>query len=96
MKKTTHPPKAKKKPAPKHQRQVDLPVEDSAVEVPLTDEPDLATDQFAVAARQDEASSAGHRIEPVVEDDEHNAEKLIEEGLHGYLRASPNHPHRAK
>ncbi len=96
MKKTAHSPKAKKKAAPKPTRKVDLPPEDTtAVEAPI-DEPDLAVDQFAVVAREDEASSSGHRIEPIQEDDEHNAEKLIEEGLHGYLRASPNHSHRAK
>jgi hypothetical protein len=96
MKKTSHSPKAKKGHAPKPKRELDLPVEDPAmVETPV-DEPDLVVDQFAVVGREDEASSSGHRIEPVQEDDEHNAEKLIEEGLHGYLRASPNHTHRAK
>ena len=56
----------------------------------------MAADQFAVAGREDEASSTGHRVEPIEEDDEHNAEKLVEEGLHGYVRASPNHTHRGR
>ena len=45
----------------------------------------------AVVGREEEASSSGHRIEPIINDEEGNAEKLIEEGLHGYVRASPNH-----
>ena len=63
-----------------------------AIDVP-PDEEGLAGDQFAVAGRQEEATSTGHRVEPIEEDDEHNAEKLIEEGLHGYLRAVPKKPH---
>ena len=94
MKKTSPSPKTRKASAPKPKREVDLPVGDT-IENPA-DEPELAADQFAVVAREDEASSSGHRIKPIQEDDEHNAEKLIEEGLHGYVRASPNHPHRAK
>jgi len=73
--KTSHSPKAKKKAAPKPKRELDLPLDDpTPLETPV-DEPDLASDQFAVVARGDEASSSGHRIEPVQEDDEHNAEK---------------------
>ena len=45
----------------------------------------LAEDQLAVAGREEEASSSGHRIEPIFDDEEGNAEKLIEEGLHGYM-----------
>ncbi len=73
------------------------PLEDDASVLDAAiDEPDVAADQFAVAGREDEASSTGHRVEPIEEDDEHNAEKLIEEGLHGYVRASPNHTHRGR
>jgi len=95
MKKTSHSPKVKKLHPPKPNRELDTPLEDPVIETPV-DEPDLAADQFAVVGREDEASSSGHRVEPIEEDDEHNAEKLIEQGLHGYVRASPNHPHRAK
>ena len=59
---------------------------------PLTDatlnEGNLAEDQFAVAGREDEATSTGHRVEPIFNDEEGNAEKLIEEGLHGFLHRS--------
>jgi hypothetical protein len=51
-------------------------------------ESDLAADQFAVTGREDEASSTGHRVEPIFNDEEGNAEKLIEEGLHGYMHRS--------
>jgi hypothetical protein len=61
-------------------------------EGPLVDatlnEDNIAEDQFAVAGRQDEASSSGHRVEPIINDEEGNAEKLIEEGLHGYMHRS--------
>jgi hypothetical protein len=54
----------------------------------VSDEEILAEDQFAVAGREEEASSSGHRIEPIINDEEGNAEKLIEEGLHGYMHRS--------
>jgi len=96
MKKPSHKPKPKKAAAPIRRHQPIAPLEDAPIlEVPA-DEPDPAVDQFAVVGRADEATSTGHRVEPIQEDDEHNAEKLIEEGLHGYVRASPNHSHRGK
>ncbi len=54
----------------------------------VSDEEILAENQFAVAGREEEASSSGHRIEPIINDEEGNAEKLIEEGLHGYQHLS--------
>lgn len=54
----------------------------------VSDEEILAEDQFSVAGREEEASSSGHRIEPIINDEEGNAEKLIEEGLHGYQHVS--------
>jgi hypothetical protein len=62
-------------------------------DIPL-DEDKLADDQFAVASRGDEASSSGHRVEPIIDDEEGNAEKLIEDGLHGYLHAIPKKSRR--
>jgi len=94
MKKSSHTSTPKKK-APKIQKEI-APLEDTLVPDNPADEPDLAGDQFAVVGREEEAASSGHRVEPIEDDDEHNAEKLIEEGLHGYLRASPNHPHKPK
>ncbi len=88
--------KAKKEVTPTKKTEPIVPLEDAeALDAPV-DEPEVAADQFAVAAREDEASSSGHRVEPIEEDDEHNAEKLVEEGLHGYVRASPNHTHRGR
>jgi hypothetical protein len=94
MKKTPHSPKAKK--TTTHSREPLTPLEEAPMLESPADEPDLAVDQFAVVGREEEASSSGHRVEPIEEDDEHNAEKLIEEGLHGYVRASPNHTRRGK
>jgi hypothetical protein len=94
MKKTSHIPTSKKK-APKIQKTI-APLEEVVVPDNPADEPDLAGDQFAVVGREEEAASSGHRVEPIEPDDEHNAEKLIEEGLHGFLRASPNHPHKPR
>jgi hypothetical protein len=48
----------------------------------------LAGDQFEVTGREDEATSTGHRVEPIINDEEGNAQKLIEEGLHGYMHRS--------
>jgi hypothetical protein len=96
-KKSSPKPKAKKEVAsPKKHEPIAPLVDDASVLDAPIDEPDVAADQFAVAGREDEASSTGHRVEPIEEDDEHNAEKLIEEGLHGYVRASPNHTHRGR
>ncbi len=63
---------------------------DEIVPVPdfVSDEEILAENQFAVTGREEEAASSGHRIEPIINDEEGNAEKLIEEGLHGYLHRS--------
>jgi hypothetical protein len=92
MKKSSH--TLKKKTSTSHPRK-----ESALLETPPdldnpVEEADLAGDRFAVVTREDEATSSGHRVEPIEEDDEHNAEKLIEEGLHGYLRASPNKPRK--
>jgi hypothetical protein len=95
MKKSPQSPKAKKS-ATVSSRELIAPLADAPLLETPSDEPDLAADQFAVVGREEEASSSGHRIAPIEEDDEHNAEKLVEEGLHGYLRASPNHTHRGK
>ena len=95
MKKSSHSSPPKKEPSPGKSRKEIVPPEDS----PILDNPDetsLATDQFAVVAREEEAASSGHRVEPIEEDDEHNAEKLVEEGLHGYVRASPNKSHKGR
>ena len=54
----------------------------------VSDEEILAEDRFAVTGREEEASSSGHRVEPIFNDEEGNAEKLIEEGLHGYQHVS--------
>jgi hypothetical protein len=74
------------KPKTKHLKKVvepDGPIADVSL-----NEGNLAEDQFAVAGREDEASSTGHRVEPIINDEEGNAEKLIEEGLHGYMHRS--------
>jgi hypothetical protein len=96
MKKSSHSPKEKKQPTPAQTgKPVEL-LEDATLLETSADEPELAVDQFAVTGREEEASSSGHRVKPIEEDDEHNAEKLVEEGLHGFVRASPNHTHRGK
>jgi hypothetical protein len=95
MKKSSHSSKSHKKELPSHPAKEITPLDDPILDSP-ENEPELATDQFAVVGREEEASSSGHRVEPIEEDDEHNAEKLVEEGLHGYLRASPNHPHKPR
>jgi hypothetical protein len=94
MKKTSHSPKTKKTKLPNRSQKIAAPVEDAPLLDVPAEEPDIAADQFAVAGREEEASSSGHRVEPIEEDDEHNAETLIEEGLHGFRRASPNRTHR--
>jgi len=96
MKNTSHSPKAKKPKSPTHSQKLVAPADDPPLLDVPEDEPDLAADQFAVAGREEEASSSGHRIEPVIYDEEGNAETLIEEGLHGFLRASPNRSHHGK
>jgi hypothetical protein len=95
MKKTSHTPKATKKKTTRTHEPI-APLEDAPLLDAPADEPDLAGDQFAVAGREEEAASSGHRVEPIEEDDEHNAEKLVEEGLHGFRRASPNHTPRGR
>jgi hypothetical protein len=96
MKKSSHSPKEKKPTSPAHPGKPVESLEDATLLETAADEPELAVDQFAVTGREEEASSSGHRVEPIEEDDEHNAEKLVEEGLHGFVRASPNHTHRGK
>jgi hypothetical protein len=93
MKKPSNP-KPKKTTTHSSSQKAIPPLDDTIVSDVEVEEPELAADQFAVAGREDEASSTGHKVEPIEEDDEHNAEKLIEEGLHGYVRASPNHKSR--
>jgi hypothetical protein len=95
MKKSSHSSTPKKELPPSRAPKGVEPLEDPILETPA-DEPDLAADQFAVVGREEEAASSGHRVEPIEEDDEHNAEKLVEEGLHGFLRASPNKSRKAK
>jgi hypothetical protein len=83
--------KAKPKHAPKQAKKTIKsnlpPAGDPIVDGPLSEE-SVAEDQFAVTGREEEASSSGHRIEPIINDEEGNAEKLIEEGLHGYMHVS--------
>jgi hypothetical protein len=73
------------------------PAKDFSADIPPDGEPiadgpineeNIAEDQFAVTGREDEASSSGHKVEPIINDEEGNAEKLIEEGLHGYMHVS--------
>jgi hypothetical protein len=97
MKKSSHSAKSKKKPL------TSRPVEDIAPlpDAPILDDPaepaELAADNFEVTGREDEAASSGHRVEPVkIDPEENNAQELIEEGLHGFRRASPNRTHRGK
>jgi hypothetical protein len=96
MKKTSHTSSSKKTAAKASSSKVIKPLEDPPLLDAPPDEGDLAADKFAVVGREEEAASTGHRVEPIEEDDEHNAEKLVEEGLHGYVRASPNHPHKPR
>jgi hypothetical protein len=84
-------PNPPQKHTPKHAKKAvepDIaPDEETLADTSLGEE-NIAEDQFAVAGREDEASSSGHRVEPIINDEEGNAEKLIEEGLHGYLHVS--------
>ena len=78
---------------PQHRKTPSKPAENATdPEMPIADvsltEDKLAEDQLAVTGRDEEASSSGHRIEPIFDDEEGNAEKLIEEGLHGYMHRS--------
>jgi hypothetical protein len=95
MKKPSHSPKPKKKASAKPLDDItplgepligDDPIDTD--ETTSTGAEDLAGEQFAVVGREDEASSSGHRVEAIEPDEEGNAEKLIEEGLHGYLHVS--------
>jgi exosome complex RNA-binding protein Rrp42 (RNase PH superfamily) len=94
MKKPSQSSKPKKKTPHTSSQKAIAPFDEAITTDATLEEPDLAADQFAVGGREEEASSTGHKVEPIEEDDEHNAEKLIEEGLHGYVRASPNHKSR--
>ena len=84
MKKTNKP----KSKASHPKKEVDVTIVDAPLADISPDEVSLAEDQFAVTGREDEASSSGHRVEPIINDEEGNAEKLIEEGLHGYMHRS--------
>jgi hypothetical protein len=86
MKKPSHPPTTKKK-SPSSQKAI-KPLDDGLAPDSPESEESLAADQFAVSSGGDEASSSGHRVEPIEPDEEGNAEKLIEEGLHGYLHVN--------
>ena len=94
MKKKTSSIKPKLKGAHSSSQKAIPPLDEPILSDATVEDPELAVDQFAVIGREEEASSTGHKVEPIEEDDEHNAEKLIEEGLHGYLRVSPNHKSR--
>ena len=96
MKKPSPSPKAKKPKPTNRSQKIVTPVEDAPLLDVSVDEPEIAADQFAVGGREEEASSSGHRVEPIINDEEGNAQELIEEGLHGFRRASPNHTHRGK
>jgi hypothetical protein len=89
MKKTTHASSPKKKVSSKRKDVApDIkPLEGDDTDASLNED-NLAGDQFAVTGREDEASSSGHRVEPVkIDPEENNAETLVEEGLHGYRHA---------
>jgi hypothetical protein len=80
--------KKSKTPASKRTHTKKPAVEIAPVVDVVSDEEILAENQLAVAGREEEASSSGRRIEPIINDEEGNAEKLIEEGLHGYQHVS--------
>jgi len=63
------------------------PLDDGLIEEDSEQEASVTSDHFEVAGREDEAASTGHRVEPIINDEEGNAQTLIEEGLHGYLHA---------
>lgn len=93
MKKNAKSPKKIKSTSHTSSQRAIPPLTDSVIPDESPDEGALGVDQFTVVAREEEATSTGHRVEPIEEDDEHNAEKLVEEGLHGYMRAAPKKPH---
>jgi len=88
MKKSAHSSKSRKKVTrPRSSPEGAAPPEEVFANPP--DEENLAGENFAVMGREDEAASSGHRVEPIkIDPEEDNAEKLIEEGLHGYMRES--------
>jgi hypothetical protein len=92
MKKSSHSKTPKKKSV--SSQEAIAPLEEDVTPDSPESEESLAADQFAVSSGGDEASSSGHRVEPIEPDEEGNAQKLIEEGLHGYLRANPKKSHR--
>jgi hypothetical protein len=94
MKKSSHPSTSKKKASPSLKEI--SPLDDPLVSDNPVDETNLAVDQFAVAAREDEATSSGGRVEPIQPDEEGNAESLIEEGLQGYMHGSLTKPRKTK
>ena len=96
MKKSSHPTKPQKGNSPNQASKVIAPLEDAFVPDVPSDEPDLAVEQFAVVARDDEATSSGGRVEPIQPDEEGNAESLIEEGLQGYMHGSLTKPRKTK
>jgi hypothetical protein len=93
MKKNAKSPKKQKTSAHGSSQKAIPPLEDPLISDDSPVDAALGVDQFTVVTREDEATSTGHRVEPIEEDDEHNAEKLVEEGLHGYIRAAPKKPH---
>ncbi len=74
-------------------KEVAPPGEPLVLDVPAA-EATLATEDFAVAAREEEAASSGRRIAPIEPDDEDNAQKLVEEGLQGYMHGSLKKPRK--
>ena len=94
MKKSSHPSTSKKKASPSPKK--NAPIENPLIADNPADEPNLAVEQFAVVAREDEATSSGGRVEPIQPDEEGNAESLIEEGLQGYMHGSLTKPRKTK
>jgi hypothetical protein len=86
MKKSSASSKSKKKtpPEPKGLEPLGGPLETDNP----NEEQEIAGEQFSVGTIGDGAASSGHRVEPIEPDEEGNAQKLIEEGLHGYTPES--------
>jgi len=96
MKKSTRSSPSKKKTPPSRDQKAIAPLDDPLISDNPASEENLAEEQFAVAGREDEAASSGRRVEPIEDDDEHNAEKLIEEGLHGHPPHSLKKPRETR
>jgi len=95
MKKSSHSSKPRKETSSSRAPKGIAPLENPLTDNPA-DEPSLASEEFVVIGREDEAASSGHRVEPIEADDEHNAEKLIEEGLQGYMHGSLKKPRKTR